>query len=242
MGFLSVLTMAQRLVAERTPPGAIVVDATAGGGVDTLFLARIVGPGGRVYAFDVQAEALARTRARLEAAQEAGGSAAGAGGADAGGPARGGPDGDGTRSGPGGGARGDRGDAKGGQLGEVELLHAGHERMAAQVPAESHGRVRAVMFNLGYLPGGSGSGGTEAAGPVVTRPGTTVAALDAALTLLAPGGIATIVVYPGHDGGRDEADAVDAWIGALPDAAAQALLYRFPKRPDSPYLYALEKK
>ena len=71
-GFLSVLSQAQRLVTERARAGDAVVDATAGGGVDTLFLARLVGPDGRVFAFDVQAEALDRTRQRLEDAYAAG--------------------------------------------------------------------------------------------------------------------------------------------------------------------------
>jgi predicted methyltransferase len=36
-------------------PGDTVVDATAGNGQDTLFLAEAVGPTGTVYALDVQA-------------------------------------------------------------------------------------------------------------------------------------------------------------------------------------------
>ncbi len=66
MGFLSVLSQAQRWVKERAGPGDCVVDATAGNGSDTLFLAQSVGPRGRVFAFDVQAEALENTRRRLE--------------------------------------------------------------------------------------------------------------------------------------------------------------------------------
>lgn len=45
--------------------GQRVVDATAGNGADTLFLAEKVGPSGQVYAFDIQEEALSRTRERL---------------------------------------------------------------------------------------------------------------------------------------------------------------------------------
>lgn len=48
-------------------PGDRVVDATMGNGNDTLFLARLTGPGGKVYAFDIQEAALERTRERLEA-------------------------------------------------------------------------------------------------------------------------------------------------------------------------------
>lgn len=45
---------------------AFAVDATAGNGNDTLFLAKLVGENGRVAAFDVQEEAIAATRKRLE--------------------------------------------------------------------------------------------------------------------------------------------------------------------------------
>lgn len=48
------------------PP--LAVDGTAGNGHDTLFLAEAVGPGGRVWAFDVQAAALAAARQRLRQA------------------------------------------------------------------------------------------------------------------------------------------------------------------------------
>ena len=47
-------------------PGDTVVDATAGNGHDTVFLARLAGPSGQVHAFDVQEEAIRATRERLE--------------------------------------------------------------------------------------------------------------------------------------------------------------------------------
>lgn len=49
-------------------PGDTVVDATMGNGHDTLYLAQKVGESGRVYAFDVQPQALRNTRVRLEQA------------------------------------------------------------------------------------------------------------------------------------------------------------------------------
>ncbi|GFK23358.1 tRNA (mnm(5)s(2)U34)-methyltransferase [Tetragenococcus halophilus] len=42
-----------------------VVDATMGNGNDTLFLAQTVQPNGKVYAFDVQKQALLKTQQRL---------------------------------------------------------------------------------------------------------------------------------------------------------------------------------
>ena len=47
--------------------GDVAVDFTMGNGNDTLFLSRAVGESGRVYAFDIQEEALISTRAHLEA-------------------------------------------------------------------------------------------------------------------------------------------------------------------------------
>lgn len=47
-------------------PWPLVVDATAGNGNDTDFLAQAVEDNGQVLAFDVQAEAISNTRKRLE--------------------------------------------------------------------------------------------------------------------------------------------------------------------------------
>ncbi|GAB6988314.1 tRNA 5-(aminomethyl)-2-thiouridylate-methyltransferase MnmM [Paenibacillus pini] len=70
MGFLSVLSFAHHLISERIQPGDHAVDATAGTGIDTLFLAKQVGRKGHVYAFDVQEEALKLTKARLAREQD----------------------------------------------------------------------------------------------------------------------------------------------------------------------------
>lgn len=118
----------------------------------------------------------------------------------------------------------------------LELYLASHDRMAELLPPDLSGRVSAVMFNLGYLPG------ADDAKHIVTRPDTTIAALDASLGFLRPGGVLTIVVYTGHEGGPEEAEAVDEWARTLPVSAGQAVLYRMPQRPLSPYLIAVERK
>lgn len=48
--------------------GPILVDCTAGNGHDTVFLAEAGGPSCRVWAFDIQEEALTRARERVAAA------------------------------------------------------------------------------------------------------------------------------------------------------------------------------
>lgn len=74
----------------------------------------------------------------------------------------------------------------------VKLIHGGHEHMAEHVT----GDISAVVFNLGFLPGGNRS--------IITRPETTLEAFEQALKLLRPGGIVAVTVYPGHDGGGEQ--------------------------------------
>lgn len=60
-----VLQYAQQLLKDSIDEGDTVVDATAGNGHDTLFLAQLVGDNGQVYAFDIQKEAVDATLLRL---------------------------------------------------------------------------------------------------------------------------------------------------------------------------------
>jgi predicted methyltransferase len=82
----------------------------------------------------------------------------------------------------------------------VVLLQRDHAEMHDAIPPRFHGQVAAVMLNLGYLPGGDKS--------IVTRTESTLTAIRAALRLLRPGGVLTVIAYPGHPGGREEAAAV----------------------------------
>lgn len=54
------------LIRSRVRPGDHVIDATMGNGHDTLFLAQLVGPEGKVYAYDIQPQAVESTRKLLE--------------------------------------------------------------------------------------------------------------------------------------------------------------------------------
>ncbi len=57
--------LAQEILRPLIRPGDRVIDATAGNGHDTVFLAECVGPEGKVLAFDVQEAALVSARARV---------------------------------------------------------------------------------------------------------------------------------------------------------------------------------
>lgn len=166
-------------------PGDLAIDATAGNGHDTVFLAERVGDSGKVLAFDVQAEAIAAARARV---------------ADL--------------------------------AGRVDFIHGSHVELAEHA---APGSAAAVMFNLGYFPGGDHA--------VITRTSGTLAALDAALGVLKPGGIVTVVCYPGHPGGDEESAAVEAWSEKLAAADFDATVTRRTDtlRP-SPFLVSVRRK
>lgn len=65
-GWYGAVPLSRQLVGCRVQEGDRVVDATCGNGNDTLFLARLVGSTGHVTAFDLQQEAIDRTRALLD--------------------------------------------------------------------------------------------------------------------------------------------------------------------------------
>ena len=184
--FRSARFWAAELIEGALYPGARAVDATMGNGKDTLWLCRQVGPAGRVYAFDVQPEALERTLALLEAE---------------------------------------------GCMEQAKLFCEGHQHMARLVPEP----VDVVMFNLGWLPG--------AAHGVTTLTHTTLLAADAALSLLGLEGLLTICVYPGHDEGKRELEALTAWAEALDERRYDAMLRRYMNQSnDPPQLIAVKRK
>lgn len=114
---------------------------------------------------------------------------------------------------------------KEGCMENVHLFWAGHERMADLLPSEVQGAVRAVMFNFGYLPGGNES--------VVTRPETSCAAINAALSVMDRGALCSMVLYTGHPGGMEEAQAVEAHCRSLPLDTARVMECQMINHPTS---------
>ncbi len=89
----------------------------------------------------------------------------------------------------------------------VTLILANHALMDDKIPVQYHGNISAIMFNLGYLPGGDKA--------LITQAESTLVALNNASQILSPKGIMTILAYPGHDGGDIETDQVKKWCGQL---------------------------
>ena len=114
--------------------------------------------------------------------------------------------------------------------GQVTLVHSGHELMAECLFEP----VQIVLFNLGYLPGGDRL--------LITRPETTVAALQQSLELLVPGGITMVTIYPGHCGGNEERQAVDGWATVLdPRKFYSWRMGQMNVAPNAPYCIIVQK-
>ena len=107
--------------------------------------------------------------------------------------------------------------------------------MKELLPAAARGRLGAVMFNLGWLPGFDKS--------CITRAASTCVALASAIEWLQPCGIVTLVAYPKHEGGGEEARAVSEMIFALSgkDFEARHLRSHY-KQGLSPECWAIRKR
>lgn len=112
----------------------------------------------------------------------------------------------------------------------VRIIEASHAKMAAY----SKTALDAVMFNLGYLPHGDHT--------IVTKPEATVAALHFATEQLNRGGVITILVYTGHEGGMDEWEKVREFSSALPQQLFTVLEYRLLNQKNNPpFLLAITR-
>lgn len=65
MAMVDLVGLHKHFIMEHLKEGDTAVDFTMGNGNDTLFLSRAVGESGKVYAFDIQEEAIESTRAYL---------------------------------------------------------------------------------------------------------------------------------------------------------------------------------
>lgn len=100
-----------------------------------------------------------------------------------------------------------------------------------------HGkRPQAVVFNLGYLPGGNKR--------VTTRAEETMEAVRLALESILPGGIVTIVLYSGHPEGAEEKAALLEMAKGLDRRVFHAVYTDMLNQPNNPpeVLWITKKK
>lgn len=183
---IDLLELQKYFILRHLGEGGVAVDFTMGNGNDTAFLSQTVGPQGRVYAFDIQEEALQSTAAHL---------------------------------------------AELGCPENYQLICASHHRVREFVSEP----IQAGMFNLGYLP----RSGRKA---VTTMRETTMPAVEAAIDLMAPGGIIMVAIYPGHEEGRLEGEMLAEYFATLDRRKICVSRFNIMNSPTSPYFYFAEKK
>ena len=168
--------------------GDRAIDATAGNGYDTLFLAEQVGPCGKVIAIDIQDCAIRSTREKLESA---------------------------------------------GLIDRVRLMTDDHATALRNLITINVGKIAAITFNLGYLPGSDRS--------IQTSAESTEEALAASFQLLSPGGYLCVTAYRGHSGGKTEAETVETFMRKSQTEGHSVDCYE-PKSSNSPpVLWVLKK-
>ena len=65
--YINKITQVNKIFLDKiVQKGDIVIDATMGNGYDTIYLGNLVGENGKVYAFDVQEEAIKSTKKKVE--------------------------------------------------------------------------------------------------------------------------------------------------------------------------------
>jgi len=190
MSLERILPFSKTLLRSVLQAGDIAIDATVGNGHDTVFLAEQVGHAGKVFGFDIQQEAIEKTKARL---------------------------------------------IEKNLLDRVQLFQTSHANLLKTIPKDAHGKVKAAVFNLGYLPGGDKS--------IVTKAPSTIAAIEQLLEILTVGGLIVIVVYHGHEEGKRERDELLAYVANIEQTKADVLRYEFINQKNHPpFILAIEKK
>lgn len=113
---------------------------------------------------------------------------------------------------------------------ENEGLHAevvldSHANMAQYTGPDT---VDCIVFNFGRLPGGDPH--------IFTTAETSIAAIDAGLALLRPGGVMALALYYGKENGYEEKNAILSHVKSINDRAFTVLSCEWLNRKNDPPL------
>lgn len=111
------------------------------------------------------------------------------------------------------------------------LIHDSHHNAKNYID----GKIKAGMFNLGYLPGS----GNKA---LTTKRETTLPAVKDAIEMLDSDGILLIAVYPGHEEGYLEGLMLEEYFRTIDRREMSISRFQIINSPTSPYFFIIEKK
>lgn len=112
----------------------------------------------------------------------------------------------------------------------AEIIKDSHEFMDKYI----NEKVKAVIFNLGYLPGGDHR--------VQTKGETTIEAIKKSLELLCDDGFVAIMIYYGKNSGTEEKLMLMDFLKDLDHKKYTVTIHDFYNRPNNPPITALITK
>ena len=96
-------------------------------------------------------------------------------------------------------------------------------------------KVKAFIFNLGYLPSSDKT--------ITTNYFSTIIAINNALLLLDDKGIIVLVIYPGHENGKIEDIKINEYLKTLSQKYYDVVSYKFVNQINNPpYCVVIERK
>lgn len=117
----------------------------------------------------------------------------------------------------------------------VTYIQDNHAKLNQYLSPSLLNNLSAAIFNLGYLP--------KSDKRIITKPESTILAIQKLLPFLKTKGRIIIVIYHGHIGGEQEKEAVLQYAQQLDQATFEVLQYQFINQRNSPpFIVAIEKK
>lgn len=117
----------------------------------------------------------------------------------------------------------------------ITYIHDSHANLSSYISEDLKGKIGGAVFNLGYLP--------RSDKKIVTKGDTTVSAIEQLLEYIRTKGLIVIVIYHGHDGGKDEKNAVLSYVKQLDQKDFSVIRYGFINQVNNPpFVIAIEKK
>lgn len=111
------------------------------------------------------------------------------------------------------------------------LICASHDRANEFVKT----KIKAGMFNLGYLPGANRK-------QLTTKRTTTIPAVSRALEMLDDNAVLLVAVYPGHPEGAAEGRELTEFFAGISRFKYSIAQFKMVNSPESPFFFIIETK
>ncbi len=183
---VSISDLSHLFIQNLTDGSGIYIDATAGNGYDTLFIAKMLKKDGFLYSFDISEKAIINTKKLLKENNI--------------------------------------------NSDNIKIINDSHENTDKYITDK---KIKAAMFNLGYLPNSDKN--------TITKAKSTIYAIEMILNMLADKGVVTICSYVGHDGGEEDRE-VRGYLLSLDKKAYEISVMEMMGRTGAPVLYLIIKK